>query len=85
MRDESNQDPERADPESERLVAIEVLERKDGYTPRRLERKLSPVSPEGIRNAVASLERVGVLDVKRTRVHPSAVLRRIDELGLNCI
>jgi Mn-dependent DtxR family transcriptional regulator len=85
MRDESNQDPERADPESERLVVIEVLESKDGYTSSRLERKLSPVSPEGVRNAVASLERIGVVDVKRTRVHPSAALRRIDELGLICI
>ena len=85
MRDESNQDPGHADPESERLVAIEVLERQDGYTLQRLERKLSPVSPEGLRNAVATLERIGVIDVKRTRVHPSAALRRIDELGLICI
>lgn len=85
MQDESNQDPDRADSNSERLVALEVLERKDGYTPGRLERKLTPISAEGVRNAVASLERVGVVDVKRTRVHPSAALRRIDELGLICI
>jgi hypothetical protein len=85
MRDESNQDPERADPKSERLVAIEVLGRRDGITPQGLERQLSPVSPEGVRDAVASLERIGVVDVKRTRVHPSAALRRIDELGLICI
>jgi hypothetical protein len=82
MQDESKQDRGCLDPHTERLVAIEVLERKDGFSPARLERKLRPTEPQLVRDAVASLERAGVVVVKRTRVHPSAALRRIDALDL---
>jgi hypothetical protein len=85
MRDQSKQDRGCQVTRTERLVAIEILDRKDGYTPARLERKLRPVEPQLIRDAVASLERAGVVVVKRTRVHPTAALRRVDELELICI
>jgi len=85
MQHQSKQDRGCLDPRTERLVAIEVLERTDGLMPERLERQLRPTEPELVRDAVASLERVGVVVVKRSRVHPSAALRRIDALDLICM
>jgi hypothetical protein len=82
MRDPSKHGRVPDDADVQRLVVIELLDRKDGLTPAMLERKLRGRDREIIEAAVASLEEAGVVIVKRSRIHVCAVVRHIDELGL---
>jgi hypothetical protein len=84
MRDESNQEP-RFDSDTERLVVLAVVESRRGYPRAALLADLADIEPGLVELAIASLEQAGLLEVKRTRLHPTAALRRVDELGLICL
>lgn len=43
------------------------------------------ISPEWVDESVASLQKVGVVITKRTRIHPTAAMQRLDDLNLICI
>jgi hypothetical protein len=66
-------------------VVLQLLGRKDGLAPERLEGTLRPVEPEYVREAIAGLEEAGVVVIKRTRIHPTAALRRLDKLTMICV
>jgi DNA-binding MarR family transcriptional regulator len=84
MRDESNQEP-RFDSDTERLVVLAVVESRRGYPRAALLADLADIEPGLVELAIASLEQAGLLEVKRTRLHPTAALRRVDDLGLICL
>jgi hypothetical protein len=84
MRDESNQE-DSLDGFTERLVALHVLGHRRGYPRSRLLADLDDIDPLLIEDAIASLERAGVLVVKRTRLHPSDCLQRLHDLAMICI
>jgi hypothetical protein len=84
MRDESNQVP-RFDSETERLVVLAVVEGEGGCSRTALLADLADVAPDLVELAIASLERAGLLEVTRTRLRPSAALRRVDDLGFICL
>jgi hypothetical protein len=85
MRTKSKQVEGARNPFTERLVVHRVLGRKRGYPIARLRADLDDINPEWIEESIASLERAGVVVVKRTIIHPSAALQRIDDLGMVCI
>jgi hypothetical protein len=84
MRGESKQE-QPFDGSIERLVVLAVLGRRRGCPRSRLLAELSDIEPRRIEHAVASLERAGVLDMKRTRLHPTAGVQRLDDLSMICL
>jgi hypothetical protein len=84
MRGESNQE-QLIDGYTERLVALQVLGHKRGYPRARLLRDLDDIEPQLVEQAIASLEQAGVLYVKRTRLHPSGAMQRLDDLTMICV
>jgi DNA-binding MarR family transcriptional regulator len=84
MRDESNQEPT-SDIETERLVVLAVVEGEDGCSRGALLADLADIDPDLVEQAIASLERAGLLEVTRTRLRPTAALRRLDDLGFICL
>jgi DNA-binding MarR family transcriptional regulator len=84
MRDESKQE-QLFDGDTERLVVLSVLGRRGGYPRARLLADLADIEPGLVERAIASLEQAGLLDVKRTRLHPSAAIQRLDDLALICV
>ena len=84
MRDESKQE-QPIDGHTERLVVLAVLGRPRGCRRAQLLAELSGIQENRVEAAVASLERAGLIEVRRTRLHPSAALRRLDELELICL
>jgi hypothetical protein len=84
MRDESNQE-HFFDGYTQRLVVLAVLGRTRGYPRARLLADLNDLDAGRVECAIASLQEAGVVCVKRTRVYPSAALRRLDELTMICV
>jgi hypothetical protein len=84
MRDESNQE-HLFDGYTERLVVLQVLGRRRGYPRARLLADLNDIEQELVENAIASLERAGLVCVKRTSLYPSAALQRLQELMMICV
>jgi hypothetical protein len=84
MRDESNHE-RFADEYTERLVVLQLLGHRRGYPRARLLSDLDDIESELVEQAIASLEQAGVLAVKRTRLHPSIALQRLDDLTMVCI
>ena len=72
-------------PFTEGLVVQQLLGRKRGMLPARLRKDLDDLSPEWVDESVASLEKVGVVITKRTRIHPTAAMQRLDDLNMICI
>jgi len=85
MQKQSKQDPGCREPYTERLVVLELLGRDDGLEPALLETNLRPIEPEYVREAVAGLEEAGVVVIKRSRIHSTLALRRLDELTMICV
>ena len=85
MRNKSKQVERALNPCTECLVIHQVLDHKRGYPLIRLRADLDDINPEWIEDSMASLERAGVVAVKRTRIHPSAALQRIDDLDMVAI
>jgi hypothetical protein len=84
MRGESKHD-DFFDGYTERLVVLQLLGHKRGYPRARLLADLDDIEPEVVEQAIASLAQAGVLRVKRTRLHASVALQRLDELTMICI
>jgi DNA-binding MarR family transcriptional regulator len=84
MRDESKQEQE-IDGHAERLVVLAVLDRRRGCTRAQLLAELTGVEAALVERAVSSLEQAGLIEVRRTRLHASAGLRRLDDLDLICL
>jgi DNA-binding MarR family transcriptional regulator len=84
MRDESKQE-QPFDGYAERLVVLAVLGRRSGYPRSQLLGELAGVEAGRVERAIASLEQAGLLDVKRTRLHPTAALQRLDDLAMICL
>jgi len=82
MRDESKQVDGPINHYTEKLVALQVLGYKRGCPLSKLLATLDNIDPKWVEASIASLARAGVVVVKRTRIHPSAALRRIDELDM---
>ena len=85
MRNKSKQVKGALNPYTESLVVQQVLGHKRGYPLTRLRADLDDINPEWIEESIASLQRSGVVVVKRTRIHPSAALQRIDDLDMVAI
>jgi DNA-binding HxlR family transcriptional regulator len=85
MRNKSKQVEGALNPYTESLVVHQVLGHKRGYPLTRLRADLDDINPEWIEESIASLERAGVVAVKRTRIHPSVVLQRVDDLDMVAI
>jgi hypothetical protein len=85
MQNQSKQDPGCREPYTERLVVLQLLGRKDGLAPAQPKRTLRPIEPEYVREAIAGLEETGLAVIKRTRIHPTLALRRLDELTMICV
>ncbi len=85
MRDESKQVDGPINHYTENLVALQVLRYKRGCPLSKLLATLDDIDPQWVEASVASLERAGVVVVKRTHVHASPALRRVDELDMVCI
>ena len=84
MRDESKQE-QPFDGYTERLVGLAVLGRRRGYPRSQLLADLADVEPGQVERAIASLEQAGLLEVKRTRLHPTAAMQRLEDLGMICL
>ncbi|HEV7584728.1 MAG TPA: hypothetical protein VGO14_03010 [Solirubrobacteraceae bacterium] len=84
MRDESKQE-EQLDGDTERLVVLAVLGRRRGYPRAQLLADLADIEPCVVDRAISSLAQAGLLDVKRTRVHPSSAMQRLDDLDMICL
>jgi DNA-binding MarR family transcriptional regulator len=84
MRDESKQE-QQFDGDTERLVVLAVIGHSRGYPRVELLADLADIEPGLVELAIASLEQAGLLEVKRTRLHPTAAMRRLDDLGLICL
>ena len=69
-------------PFTEGLVIQQVLGHERGYPRKRLEADLDDLDPEWIEESIESLEAVGVVVLKRTRLHMSPALRRLDDLHM---
>ena len=89
MHDQSKQDDGesefsggRVNPFTEGLVVQQVLGRERGYPLARLRADLDDLDPDWIEESIESLEAVGVVVVKRTRIHMTPALRRLDELHM---
>jgi hypothetical protein len=89
MQHESKQDqdePEfsgrRVNPYTESLVVQQVLGHERGYPLKRLRADLDDLPPEWTEESIESLELVGVVVVKRTRLHMSPSLKRLDDLNM---
>lgn len=85
MHGTSNQDDGPVNPYTESLVVQQVLGQQRGYPLARLRADLDDLPAEWLDESIPSLERAGVVVVKRTRIHRSQALRRLDELDLVCI
>jgi hypothetical protein len=84
MQDESKHD-EPVDGYTERLVVLQLLGRGRGQPPARVRAALSDIDASAVDDAIESLIAAGVIDRKRTRLHPSPPTRRLDELCMICI
>jgi DNA-binding MarR family transcriptional regulator len=84
MRGESKQE-QPFDGYTERLVVLAVLGRRRGYPRAQLLADLDDIEPRLVEQAIASLEQAGLLDVKRTRLHPTAAMQRLDDLAMICL
>jgi DNA-binding MarR family transcriptional regulator len=84
MRGESKQE-QPFDGYTERLVVLAVLGRRRGYPRAQLLADLDDIEQHLVEQAIASLEQAGLLDVKRTRLHPTAAMQRLDDLAMNCL
>lgn len=85
MRNKSKQVEGTLNPYTESLVVHQALGHTRGYPLTRLRADLDDINPEWIEESIASLERAGVVAVKRTCIHPSAALQRIDDLNMVAI
>jgi len=85
MHEESKQDDGTLDLYTEHLVVQQVLDHTRGYPRVQLDADLDDIDPEWVENAIRSLEQAGVVVVKRTRIHPSRALQRLDDLHVICI
>lgn len=72
-------------PFTEELVVYQLLGRKRGVLPARLRKALNDLSPDLVDESIESLEKVGVVVTKCTRVHPTAAMQRLDDLNMICI
>jgi hypothetical protein len=72
----------RVNPYTESLVVAQVLGRERGYPLARLRADLDDLPPEWTEESIESLEKVGVVVLKRTRLHMSAALKRLDDLNM---
>jgi hypothetical protein len=69
-------------PYTESLVVQQVLGHERGYPLTRLEADLDDLEPGWVEESIDSLEKVGVVAVKRTRLHMSPALRRLGDLNM---
>jgi hypothetical protein len=69
-------------PFTEGLVVQQVLGRERGYPLTRLEADLDDLEPGWVEESIESLEKVGVVALKRTRLHMSPALRRLGDLNM---
>ncbi len=72
-------------PSTESLVIQQLLGEAQGYPLTRLRAELDDLPPDWIDESIESLEKAGVVVVKRTRLHMSAATRRLDALDMICI
>jgi hypothetical protein len=72
-------------PFTEGLIVVQLLGQTRGYPLTRLRAELDDLAPDWIDESIASLERAGVVTLKRTRLHMTAATRRLDALDLICI
>ncbi|HEX4186779.1 MAG TPA: hypothetical protein VHY83_02665 [Solirubrobacteraceae bacterium] len=84
MRGESKQE-QPFDGHVERLVVLAVLSGRRGYPREQLLGDLADIDSGRLERAIASLEQAGLLDVKRTRLYPSAAMRRLEDLSMICL
>jgi DNA-binding MarR family transcriptional regulator len=84
MRDESKQERQ-FDGYTERLVVLAVLGHPRGCPRAQLLADLGDIEQGVIERAIASLEEAGLLELKATGLHPSAAMRRLDELAMICL
>ncbi len=85
MRDSSKHVDGPCDPFTEGVVVNLILGAKRGYPLARLRSELDDIDPEAVEDAIQSLGRVGVVIPKRTRLHMSPALRRLDDLQMICL
>ncbi len=69
-------------PSTEELVLQQVLGHQRGYPLQQLRADLDDLPPEWIEESIESLAQVGLVIVKRTRLHMSAALKRLDDLDM---
>ena len=89
MPDESKQDaPASAfrggciNPYTEGLVVQQVLGHQRGYPLQRLRADLDDLDPTWVEESIESLAKAGVVLVKRTRLHMTEPLKRLDDLDM---
>jgi hypothetical protein len=88
MPDEQDDDPEYTypggciNPYTEALVVQQVLGHLRGYPLSRLRRDLDDLDPEWLEDSIESLKEAGVVLLKRTRIHMSPPVRRLDALDM---
>jgi hypothetical protein len=89
MQDESKHDEDEyrfpegcVNPYAESLVIQQVLGHADGYPLKQVQRNLDELPPGLIENSIKSLEKVGVVVVKDTRLHMTEPLKRLADLSM---
>lgn len=90
MPDESKQDDEPEysypgtciNPSTESLVVQQLLGRERGYPLKRLQRDLDDLPPEWVEESIESLEKVGVVVLRDTRLHMTEATQRLDDLAM---
>jgi hypothetical protein len=71
-----------ADPAVESAIALEALERVDGFPLAQLRATIVDVESSRLERALANLQSAGVVSVEADRLYPAPALTRLDEIGL---
>lgn len=72
-------------PFTESLVVQQLLGHQRAYPLRQLRADLDDLEPTWVEDSIESLAKVGVVIVKRTRLHMSPALKRLDDLNMVAI
>lgn len=65
---------------TESLVVMHVYDEPDGYPEAKLYEELSDLDRAWVKDAIRSLQRAGLLKIRRGRLHRTTQLRRLAEL-----
>ncbi|HLL91426.1 MAG TPA: hypothetical protein VK252_00695 [Solirubrobacteraceae bacterium] len=73
------------DPSTEVLIVECVLGRARGMALVQVRKELDALAPRWVDESIESLQKAGVIAVKRTRLDMSPATRRLDDLNMVCV